>query len=329
MDSNDSSTTSDESHRDVEGVDDIIDLSSLAAEDVVARLDQWEQGHLVSGLRLFWATTRGFDVLASAPTASPSDGGWDVQRLAHEDDAVVNKLVDSVSNILDWGIVTSQTCDVAATGPGAKHPTVQVSPLVRLDPADEALIQEVKDGKRLNLVYVPEVPEEGEWAADLRISLPVSKALLLENSQVPMSGFSSSQGVLEFAGQIAWKVRRPALHEYLSGPLLKDLRKVVDVHARRNAEWVEQVEQFRIITDGDPLRPKSVQILVITDEKLNAVEKLALRNWRKSKRNEIRDKVDGAVFEPLRFRVLGEVSAVEYRDAFPLYVPELGRRAFS
>ena len=39
---------------------------------------------------------------------------------------------DDMRESLGYGIVISQTCDVAASGPGRRHPTVQVSPVIDL-----------------------------------------------------------------------------------------------------------------------------------------------------------------------------------------------------
>jgi len=320
-------------HSVVEGVEDIIDLARLSDASVVKRLDAWEQGHLVSGLRLFWATSRTFDNLAMEQTESPIDGGWDVQRLAHDRDSVPGSdgpgENPSDTSVLAWGVITSQSCDVAATGPGKNHPTIQISPLVRLNESDEKLIADVKSGKRLGLVHVPKVPNDGTWAADLRISLPVSKAVLLEENQVPLSGFASGQEVMEFSEQVAAKTRRPAVHDYISGAFLKDLREFVKRQIAANVQWIDLVEQFRILfPKGEPLRPESVCLLVLVDEKFSAPERNPLREWRKSKRSEVRDNVPGATLEAVRFRLVGEMLVREYRDSFPLYVPELGRPAY-
>src|SRR5206468_2164638 len=84
-----------------------------------------------------------------------------------------------------WAVITSQTCDVVASGPGGRHPTVQVSPLVNLDGADPNKITGIRRNMNVDSVLVPDVPGGGTWAADLRISLPVSKAVLLQQSRIP------------------------------------------------------------------------------------------------------------------------------------------------
>ena len=72
-------------------------------------------------------------------------------------------------------------------------------------------------------MHVPDVPTPGEWAADLRISLPVSKAVLLRQSRV--HGFREQHQTLEFAERVAAKTRRPALHDAIADGLVPRLRE--------------------------------------------------------------------------------------------------------
>ncbi|MEV6903441.1 hypothetical protein, partial [Amycolatopsis sp. NPDC051372] len=106
----------------------------LSAADATARafkraLTAWAQGDILEGVGLFWATPHDVDLLTGISAArgvgtSYPVYSWDGQA------ADENISLDPA----DWSnalsIITSQTCDIAPAGPGARHHTVQVSPLV-------------------------------------------------------------------------------------------------------------------------------------------------------------------------------------------------------
>jgi hypothetical protein len=303
------------------------------ADRVVRRaLNEWRQGDLVAGTRLFWAAPLD-DPLTGLQVDGDSSSRWPVVVWDGTPAAATTAVADvdtapPDSNASRWSIITSQTCDVVATGPGARHPTVQVSPLrdLRLE-FDAGQITEIRRGSRVDLVYVPNVPGGGDWAADLRVSLPVSKAVLLE--QTPQRGFGKAKEALEFGERVAAKVRRPALHDQISDGLVNSLREFVKVTREAGEQWPDLFEQFRLlVTDGDKLQPKSVALLAITHGQTTGANRQPLRGWQRTEKRRLARASDGILLTPVRFYKLDELGARDYRDSDPLRVPELGSPAF-
>jgi hypothetical protein len=108
---------------------DNFDLDSLKHPNVVAAIDQWRQGDIISGLRMFGGISEyGKDPLSGAQLDPLADGEWGTAResLDAKEDVVPPEQL---------GIIVWQTCDVVATDAGARHPTVQVAPIVNLTTA--------------------------------------------------------------------------------------------------------------------------------------------------------------------------------------------------
>jgi hypothetical protein len=309
-----------------EGLNEIFDLANLNEDAVIAALDEWQQGDVVSGIRMFWAAGSGLDPLNGIELEEPGDGGWQVAR--YSIDEIVGKNLDSVDQVPALGIITSQTCDIAATGPGSRHPVVQISPLVRLDQLNPARATAIRQNSSLDMVLVTNIDVPGEWAADLRISMPVSKTYLL--SQSPARAFASANEAHSFSERVAAKIRRPALHEGISSHLIDSLRDFVQRNRTSGAAWMDRIEQFRVsVKEGEPLHPQEVEIIVvILDQPFSAEEANALRQWRLNERRQFSNACDGANLVPLRFLPLGTIKVQDYRESFPMRVPELGQQSF-
>ncbi len=100
------------------------------------------------------------------------------------------------------------------------------------------------------------------WYADLRLLVPISKALLIE--RVPAEGFVTEAESLAFGEILAQKFRRPALHEHLSEAVPKVVTDFVRSSGKAKQCFVK-VEQVRLlVTLGDRLNPERAQLLVLT-----------------------------------------------------------------
>lgn len=293
----------------------------LSDPSIIAALDNWQQGDLIRGLRVFWAVEGGTrDVLCDVDEDEAADGGWVMARVPVETEGA-----DPVEQL---GVLVSQTCDIAAVGPGKRHPTVQVAPVVNLasipSRADDIRQGNVTDMVLLTGAGLP----SGEWAADLRISLPVSKAVLL--SQNPVRGFARESEALDFGELVAIKYRRPALHDYVSKDLTESLNRLIRNQRGKSATWMNRVEQIRVlVTAGDRLHPQAIEPIVVTlGEPFSPKEEAPLRNWRDEQARPLAAATGGCVLEAVAFRPRGDVRAVEYRDSVPLAVDELPRRRF-
>lgn len=299
------------------------DFDWLKRPEVSTALGQWRQGDIVRGLRVFWGISEhGRDPLSGAQLKPQPDGGWVTAResLDVEESAAVPSE--------QRGIIVSQTCDVVATGPGARHPTVQVAPIVYLGDLPLSRAADVRAGRTVDMVVATGLQPPGDWAADLRISLPVSKALLVD--QQPTRGFLSEQDCLRFSDQLAIKLRRPALHDYVAVDMTNGLEKLIRQERRRGVAWMDRVEQIRVrVTEGYRISPRALELLVITiDDPLSPAEKAPLRKWRTDHVKSFAKATDGGKILPLRILPLEKVSVQDYRESVPLRLDELQQRPF-
>lgn len=271
-------------------------------DDHARLLDAWYQGALINGTSWAWACPPGVDPIAGEHSAS----AWEVASV--------------VGTSADYSIVTSQTCDIAATGPGRKHPFVQVSPLVTLDHFNASAHRDIERWSVTYLVPVFGCPDGVERVADLRISMPVSKGLLL--AQSPTSGFRTEYDRLRFAEHLAGRVRRPALHEALTEGVIQRLGELVKNPPKdASPEWHECVEQIRVELDGDRLQPQRAVLHFVCERPLGADE---IARWREAQK-PIKKLLaaHGIDFGGMRFHDVHGVLAEAWRAWIPIRVPGL------
>lgn len=235
---------------------DDVDLGLLAAvtprgwgPDQRASLDRWIQGHLIRASDLSWqAPAAATDpVTGIDPVALPDHGGAGIAVWTSQ---------------AAFFIITSQTCDIAATGPGARHPFVQVSPVLPVGGCPEHRWTELTTFALVDRVGLTGATLEGRYVADLRISLPVSKALLLDVDPIP--AFADEVDELRFANHLAAKVARPALHDFLSGTMVAEINRAIETSGSDDSSWWSQVAEVRILITGTRLAPRSVTLLVLS-----------------------------------------------------------------
>ncbi|MHB1731918.1 MAG: hypothetical protein ACYCU8_00420 [Ferrimicrobium acidiphilum] len=303
-------------------LDDIFDLDKLKDAPFRESLDLWRQGDLVRGARLFWGSGSGVDGLTDVNMDSSPDGGWSVARWEHP-----NNLGADDNSPEPIAIITSQTCDVVATGPGGRHPTVQVSPLIRLTQIGNERAEAVRNGRTVDMVLITNTPPTEEWAADLRISLPISKFVLV--AQQPTRAFLTAQDECAFADRVALKIRRPAVHD-ATVELARSLDQLVKTSRRSGMTWIDRVEQVRArATSGTLLKPEALELLIITlDGRFLAEQKDSLRQWYFSTKKRFKLQTGGGILTPLRFVELEKMKVQDYRESVPLSIPELGQRPF-
>jgi hypothetical protein len=291
------------------GLDRVYFIDHFSNAAVERALDAWKQGDLVTGVPFFWATRTGDDELTRLIAEDPGTDHLPVVTTTDNSSAT-------------FAVITSQTCDIGAVGQGRLHPTVQVCPLLRLeDSFSDARIAEIKLGKVGYLAPITDPPTSGTWAADLRISLPVSKVVLLD--QVRRSCFAREVEALQFGEHVASRYVRPALHDAISDGLVTGLRNLVEVAQKEN-QWPDKIEQFRLcVVAGERLEPKRVQIYAVMLDPLTSPEQQPLRTWRKAENKRLR-KSAGIEIAPVRFIKKSQMTAIDHRESCQLHVPELG-----
>lgn len=281
--------------------------------EAVTALDRWRQGHLIQADLGVWL---------AAGNAMDLATGYDLSNEPAGLHAMTAEMSDT-----GYMAVISQTCDIAAEGPGKRHPFVQVCPVRDVGQVfDEDKIQQLREGKLVEYVYLTNPPIDGVLAVDLRVSMPVSKGLLIGRN--PIVGFDNEREELDLGARVAAKIERPALHDYLSRILPKDLDKFLD-KAKRSQEWCDEVEQLRLELDGDRLAPKRVRLIVVTDTNFNRFinRKGPLRDRWKTHKKPLREA--GIAQEPILFRHIDQMPISQYRESIPLDVPALGRGRFA
>jgi hypothetical protein len=67
---------------------------------------------------------------------------------------------------------------------------------------------------------------------------------------------------------------------------------------------------------------------VTLDQRCSAEEASALRQWKLSEGKQLANACDGANLVLLRIIPLGEIKGQDYRDSYPMPVPELGQQSY-
>ena len=196
-------------------------------EDTRSAIGDWSQGDLVEGLPTTWLAPQ-IDVVTGV--------GLEDRRQGPEGDGEVLEPVFDPDATGTW-VIASQTCDIGAGSPGSHHAFVLVAPLTpakRLPPSTTGLA--LKGGVNY-LVPVDHERQEQEaprWFADLRMLMPVSKAVLL--TRHPRSAFASEEATLKFAEHLGAKFRRPALHAALSEELGRAINRHIQKRMKQSLE---------------------------------------------------------------------------------------------
>jgi len=241
-----------------------------------------------------------------------------------DDGATVNRFRPS-----GFLAVVSQTCDVAAAGPGKRHPFVQVCPVRDVGAAyPPQKVKQIHAGEVVEYFSLTSPPESGrDWAVDLRMSMPLSKGALIACQ--PTEAFASEEDELALGARVAAKFERHALHDYLSKDLIDELNNFL-TKAKKTQDWCDDVEQLRLHIEGPRLTPKRVRLVVVTDIDFNGVsitKRKPLREQWKSHKRRLR--TAGIEQAPIAFRQLDKMSVNEYRNSVPLNLPALGRGTFA
>lgn len=222
-------------------------------QPVLAAVGPFLQGHLITRPPLFyaadlrhpvWRTTR-----LVADEVAPADRGEDFVDLAAED-------------CPPYGIITTQSCDLAEERPEPQQPWLAVAPVYPLAPDSR-----LRDREYIFELAPPEIEGGDILVADVRIEMPLEKSLLV--GRTPIEAFATEAGYVAFANFLARRRGRPALasvfHEVLSTTTrrLKDDGNANRTLARRARQTVYKL--MLAIEDGTRLTPVAAKLYVVTD----------------------------------------------------------------
>jgi hypothetical protein len=177
-----------------------------------------------------------------------------------------------------FGVVTSQTCDVAEEGIPAQ-PCFQAAPAYRL--GDEYA------GRTLPQYLVALEPpdlEPGVWVADLRIEVPVEKTFLV--GRRPIAAFSDEGGCLRFASALGRRRDRAALAAHLVDAVADTLRK----QKRNNKKFrqvFKDVQSVRLnINRGTRMNPAVARVHVVTRGPIEEAARDRFESWWEGARDD-------------------------------------------
>jgi len=274
-------------------------------KDLADALNPWRQGDAFADLAMFWAGPEGEDPVTGAPPGE--DGDWE--------------LVYDPTARAEYGIIRSQTCDIGAGGPGHRHPFVDVSPTYDASDLGKGDQKLIRNYAVQYLVALTRPPSDGFWVADLRVSLPVSKALLVKQTRLEV--FANEEDRLDFGEMLAAKYRRPALHEAVSEGLTAALKQFA-AEPGGPAGWADSVEQVRIMLKGDRLAPLSAVLLFTTLLPIDAAARAHILTCRTRSKKALKE--GGIRLTSLQIQTEDKIPASIYRCSVPLRVEGLGGR---
>lgn len=220
-------------------------------EEVRAAVRPFLQGHLIEKPPLFFAADLRHPV-------------WQTTRLV-ADSVPEHERGDDFVDVLaeqrpPYGIITTQSCDLAEERPNPRQPWLAVAPVYQA--AGSAILDR-------DYIYVlaPPTVDAGPWVADLRIELPLEKSLLV--GRTPIDAFPDESDYIQFARFLARRRGRPALasvvHEILSG-VTRRLKDENNDQRRLARAARGNIYKLKLaIEDGTFLAPVAAKLYVVTD----------------------------------------------------------------
>lgn len=276
---------------------------------VIACLDEWRQGDLVTDVSVTWLLPLGLDQITG------------IRNLADWEAPASSKDLR-----IPGAVIASQTCDIGFSPPGDRHPFVLLSPLV----PESALSTNARNAAKAGEIgYLFPVTPDREpfisecWFADIRLLVPASKSLLLQRKRIP--GFAQEEQAWRFAESLGHKFRRPAVHSALSEDLPDSLDSFIRGTGKRKPAFTK-VEQVRMHVSGDRLHPERVTLWVLESSPLNDAEKATWATW-EPKAKGILSKHD-INMGPTVFISPHDMRAITYRETVPLQLEHLSAPRF-
>lgn len=213
----------------------------------------FKQGDVVERPPFFFA--RGAIPVWDAPDdddAADDDGG------AEDDDlSVVDELHPDDGPPL--GIIVSQTCDVDEVGE-PEQPWITVCPVYEL-PGDDEDRRYLLSKSYIYPLNGSKLPA-GDWAADLRIEIPIEKGWLVDRSRV--AGFASESEADAFAHLLGVRRARPALANDLVNAINRTLSKKRSNKKKAAKKiWPKLCRILLDIDEGTRLLPTAVRLHVV------------------------------------------------------------------
>jgi len=166
-----------------------------------------------------------------------------------------------------YGIITTQSCDLAEERDDPLQPWFAVAPVYCV-PADAKVLHR----EYIVALRPPTLVGDGVWVVDLRIEMPLEKGMLVD--RMPIEAFPDEPGYISFANLLARRRGRPALasvfHDVIAGTTraLTDENKDYKKLSRKARENIYKL--LLAIQDGTRLQPVAAKLYVVTDGQATA-----------------------------------------------------------
>jgi hypothetical protein len=211
----------------------------------------FRQGQLVERPPLFYAARLQYGVWS--PTRNLAE--------ADDDEGDPDTLVDlEFDQRPPFGIVTSQTCDVAEERPDPVEPWIQVAPVYQCGEGDPLLERDF-----VAQLDPPDMKGDG-WIADLRIEMAMEKSLLVGAN--PIEAFPTEDEYDSFGDLLAYRRGRPALHSVFN-EVVNVVTREMKQESKKNKKWARRVREtiYKLklaIQNGSRLHPVAARLYVAT-----------------------------------------------------------------
>ena len=255
-----------------------------------------------------WARLPGFrqgSLIADLPFVYFGNPMVPIHELSRATGGDQSATIVEYDGMFDYGILVSQTCDIREED--ARRPVkpwVQVAPVYRGDLVVGANTRLAKDimghaqaGRVSYLFPIPGL-DSGRWFADLRLTLPVEKSVLLDRS--PIDGLQSEDNYQRFADRLMSVSGRPAFDgrfvKAVQRSLIDGLRELSGTNAqdydsicrdilefRVSARSFLEMDQFELVClTAGPISPESTSWIAAIEATIRQrcdVEGLSLLRW--------------------------------------------------
>lgn len=240
----------------------------------------------------------------------------------YNSEGITDETVIRFADVAPYGLITTQSCDVVQEGDNkpntawvqlapvfdaaGPHPSIDGTKL--LDGGARKLIMQGRNQYRL---WIPDLPGNGVWYADLTFEVPVERSWLARRDRV--IGFTKEDAREDVGRRLAWLRSRPAFDTRfvaaIQQPIIGALRALRRDHPDDYDRMHEQVFEVGVVLDGR-FKVGQAELAV-----LHAGIEDDLSHWWHHLWVTLKVKADDEGFNllPLRVVHLNQLSAAEYR----------------
>ncbi len=233
-------------------------------KEVLDALERFEQGDLIADPPAFYAGDPRFQLWRPP-------GGEDVLEDPEDDDGS-GAVHYAFARPPEYGVITTQTCDLREQRERRLQPFFQVAPVYRAQTPerDEDEPDEPEDTyrerllTRENIFPIPSPSGDNAlWIADLRIEFPLEKGILAHRDPIQVLDES---GRIRLAETLGARRARPALANEIHDITLKLISKKRSNNKRKSKAVFSKVHKVCLaIERGGRMKPLAVRLIVVTD----------------------------------------------------------------